>query len=177
MTMRNRTPLAAMIAVAALWAGCSSDDETATRRTDANRDADEQQIRAILHKTARRWHYADVAVLYEQEFEYLLNDMTYDEYIDHQKIKNLEADTVEDFVVKDIEFFEGDSAHVAVDVVFVGPTGDTTRLPQSWTMFLHRGRWIRPSLSGPQGQANWENLRREADSAAAAEENLGKDDW
>jgi hypothetical protein len=43
-----------------------------------------------------------------------------------------------------------------------------------WTMYYHRGHWIRPSMSGPKTQQEFEERRRKADSAAAAEE---KEEW
>ena len=109
-------------------------------------------------------------ILFEQEFECIQVEYTYDEYLEIGKIKGMESDTVHAFTVNDVQFFDRDSALVSVDVVFVGPAGDTTFYPQEWTMYYHRGHWIRPTLSTPEEQLRFEERRRKADSAARAEE-------
>ena len=132
------------------------------------------EITSTLEETAGRWRYGDKVVLYEQEFEYLQVEHTYDDYLEIDRIKRMESDTVHSFDIKNIQLFERDSALVSLDVVFVGPTEDTTRMPQEWTMFFHRGRWIRPTLSSLKLQVHFVELVRKADSAAAAEEG---EDW
>ena len=103
--------------------------------------------------------------------------MSYDEYLTVKQIKVMESDTVEDFLVKEVKFMDGDSARVDVDVMFIGPSLETTYYAQTWTMHNHEGRWIRPTLSSRKGQDEWEARRRAADSAAAAEERLDDDEW
>lgn len=154
-----------------MW-GCSS--EKGSDGAGRSFDDDRREIAATVAETAIRWHYGDKTILFEQEFEYAQIEHTYDSYLELPKIKRMEADTVHAFVVKDVKFFNRDSAHVSVEVVFVGPTMDTTYFPQTWTMYYHRGRWIRPSMSGPNTQREFEERRRKADSAAAAEE---KEEW
>jgi hypothetical protein len=165
------TPGATLAILLVLW-GCSSDKESGGGSRSL--DDDRREIAATVAETAIRWHYGDKTILYEQEFEYAQVEHTYDSYLQLPRIKKMEADTVHAFVVKDVKFFNRDSALVSVDVVFVGPTMDTTHLPQQWTMYYHRGRWIRPSMSGPNTQREFEERRRKADSAAAAEE---KEEW
>ena len=155
--------------IAAVMVNCSSDSEQTRERWSP--EESRREIATTLEETATRWHYGDKAILYEQEFEYIQVEYTYDKYLEIDQIKNMVSDTVNAFVVKDVRFFEGDSARVQVDVVFVGPAGVETVYPQEWTMFYHRGRWIRPSLSHPTGQIEFEERRRKADSAARAEEN------
>jgi hypothetical protein len=132
---------------------------------------DRREIEAVLEETATRWHYGDKAILYEQEFECLQVEYTFDKYLENDRIKEMESDTVSAFNVKDVRFFDRDSALVSVDVVFVGPAGDTTLHPQEWKMYYHRGHWIRPTLSSLGEQLRFEERRRKADSAAEAEEN------
>ena len=154
--------------LAAVLIGCSSDKEEAAGRGVSPAD-DRREIEATLDETASRWRYGDKVVLYEQEFEYVQVEHTFDKYLEIDRIKRMESDTVRAFAVKNVRFFDRDSALVSVDVVFVGPAGDTTRLPQEWTMFYHRGHWMRPTLSSFQGQKQFEERRRKADSAAEAE--------
>jgi len=159
-----------MLLLSAWLTGCSSD----TQRSDgksANPEDDRREIAATLEETAVRWRYGDKVVLYEQEFEYVQVESTYDEYLGIGEIKDMESDTVRTFLLKDVRFFDRDSAVVQVDVVFRGPAGVESILPQEWTMFYHRGRWIRPTLSNPARQLQFEERRRKADSAARAEEN------
>ena len=152
---------------------CSSESDQQDSATPTMSD-DRLEIEATLTETAGRWRYGDKAILYEQEFEYLRIEHTYDSYLEIARIKRMESDTVVAFRVGDIQFFDRDSALVSVDVVFVGPAEDTTHLPQEWMMYYHKGRWIRPTLSSISHQLDFEERRRQADSAAAAEE---EDDW
>jgi len=155
--------------------GCSTDDSSSSGSAD--RKADVQQIKDALDETIVRLRYGDKSVLYEQEFAYVKDGLTYDEYLERNEIKRMNVDTVAAFVVKDAAFLPGDSALVDVDVVFVGPLGDTTHFPQTWHMYRYNDRWIRPTLSTREGQDYWDERRRVADSAAEAEKGLGKDDW
>lgn len=156
---------------AAVWLiGCSSEKGQSGGKSVSPAD-DRREIEATLEETATRWRYGDKAILYDLEFEYVQVEYTFDKYLQIDRIKRMESDTVRAFAVKNVKFFGRDSARVSVDVVFVGPAGDTTRYPQEWTMFYHRGRWIRPTLSSITGQLQFEERRRKADSAAKVEEN------
>lgn len=172
--MRDRlTPAVLALVVSLGLVACSSESDQAGDATPTMED-DRQEIEATLAETAVRWRYGDKAILYEQEFEYIRIEHTYDSYLEITRIKRMESDTVVAFDVKDIQFFERDSALVSLDVVFVGPTDDTTRRAQEWMMFYHLGHWIRPTLSTIHNQLDFEERRRQAESAAAAEE---EDDW
>jgi hypothetical protein len=173
--MRDRL-LPAMLILTVLLGlvACSSDsDEPGT--SVATPEQDRLDIEANLAETAGRWRYGDKAVLFDQEFEYLRVEHTYDSYLEIDRIKRMEADTLRAFDIHNIKLFDRDSAVVSLDVVFVGPTEDTTLMPQEWTMYYHRDRWIRPTLSTRQLQAHFDERRRLADSAAAAEED--GEDW
>jgi hypothetical protein len=170
MTTGKLNVCALALSVAVWLIGCSSEKGQSGNKSVSPAD-DRREIEATLDETATRWRYGDKAILYEQEFEYVQVEHTFDKYVAIDKIKRMESDTVRAFAVKDVQFFDRDSAQVSVDVVFVGPAGDTTRLPQKWMMFYHRGRWIRPTLSSFTGQLQFEERRRKADSAAKAEEN------
>ncbi|UCC44479.1 MAG: hypothetical protein JSU65_00690 [Candidatus Zixiibacteriota bacterium] len=126
----------------------------------------------MFTEASTRWHYGDKAALYDIEFEYLQEKNTFDEYLEFGQIQHLEADTLVQMVVRSVEFFGQDSAMAVVDAIFVGPTGDTTVFPDRYKVYYHRGRWIFPSVSVIEQQLQWEELRRVADSAAAAEEEL-----
>ena len=174
MTRDRLLPVILMLALLLGLAACSSDsDEPGT--TLSTEEQDRFEIETTLAETAGRWRYGDKAILYDQEFEYVRLEYTYDAYLELDRVKRLEADTIVAFDVKNIGFFDRDSASVSVDVVFVGPTRDTTRLPQEWIMYYYKGRWIRPTVSNPEHQVLYDERRRLADSAAAAEED--EEDW
>jgi hypothetical protein len=156
-----------------LW-GCSSDKSGNVGKRRGSIEDDRREIESTLAEIATRWSCGDKVALLEQEFEYAQIEYTYDQYLDIPKVRKMESDTVYTFAVKDVKFFEGDSALVDVDVVFVGPTQDTTRLPQKWVMYYDHGHWIRPTISFRARQVEFEERRRKADSAAAAEE---KEKW
>jgi hypothetical protein len=170
MTTGKLTVSALILSVAFGLSGCSSEKGQSGGQSVSPAD-DRREIEATLEETATRWRYGDKVILYEQEFECLQVEYTFDEYLELGDIKGMNSDTVRAFTVKNVRFFDRDSALVSVDVVFVGPAGIPTLYPQEWTMFYHRGRWIRPTLSSPQEQLRFEERRRKADSAAKAEEN------
>ncbi len=155
-------------AIAALLiGGCGGKKEGAT----AGGKSDEQQIQDVLNEVITRWHYGDKAGLYDNEFEYLRERYTFDDYLKFGELR-LDADTVEAIEAKDIKLFGRDSALVDAEVVFKGPTGKITRLRNATTqykMYYYGGRWIRPTVSQYDLQMRYEQSRRAADSAAEAE--------
>jgi hypothetical protein len=170
MTTGKLSVNALLLFVTAWLFGCSSEKGQSGSQSVSPED-DRREIEATLEETATRWRYGDKVILYEQEFECLQVEHTFDEYLEKSEIKMMQSDTVATFAVRNVRFFDRDSAQVSVDVVFVGPAGDTTLYPQEWTMYYHCGHWIRPTLSSPGDQLRFEERRRKADSAARAEEN------
>ncbi len=155
--------------------GCSSEepkedtagavDRTGTTGSGAGVEA----IQESLNEVVARWHSGDKAVLYDNEFPYLRDDLTFEDYLENEQVQRLEADSLAAMKVKDVQFFGEDSAAVDIDVIFVGPLGDTSRLDNKYTMYYYGGRWLRPTLSEFVKQEEREVDRRIADSAAAAE--------
>lgn len=174
MTRDKLVLIALVLALLMALAACSSDTEE-PEDAPSIMERDRLEIETSLAEIAGRWRYGDKAVLYENEFEYLQSEHTYDAYLEIARIKRMESDTVVAFQVKDVKFFDRDSAKATIDVVFVGPSLDTTRMPQLWTLFYHQDKWIRPTLSTLENQLVFEERRRKADSAAAVEED--SEDW
>ncbi|HUV31904.1 MAG TPA: hypothetical protein VMY05_12575 [Acidobacteriota bacterium] len=161
----------------ALAAGCSGDkDGSGTPGTGDSAggpdSTDIREIAAMFREAAVRWHHGDKAVLYDLEFEYVRNKYTFDEYLEFKQIKYLEADSLEMLVLKDIEFFDYDSAIAVAEAVFVGPSGDTSYYPDRYRLYYQNDRWIHPTFGTIDYQLEYEDLRRVADSAAAAEAEL-----
>ena len=176
-TKRWRNPVSGLLIVlVAIALGCSGDtdqaDDTVGESTSVQDSSDVELIQAMFTEVAVRWHHGDKAGLYDLEFEYLQDKYTYDEYLDFRQIQYLEADTLEALTVKDVEFFRRDSATVTAEAVFIGPTGDTSYMTDQYRVYLHRGRWIRPTTGSIDLQMEYEELRRVADSAAEAEAEL-----
>jgi hypothetical protein len=150
--------------------GCSSDQPQQDAAPPAA-PSDREAIQTALNEIQARWRYGDKGVLYENELSYLRDAMSFDEYLERKEIVHLEADSMVAMNATDIEFHGRDSALAKIEVVFVGPTGDTTRLTHESMFYNYKDTWLRPSISHPSYQGKHDELRRIADSSAAAEEN------
>jgi len=169
--LRNFLILTAMFV---LLLGCQSEKaEQEEMSVEEGREADIQAIQATISEAITRWHYGDKAVLYENEFEYLRYEMTFDEYLEDEKVKLAEADTVEAINVLDAVFYGSDSADCDVEVVFLGPAEIETFDYQNYRFYFSAGKWIRPFISRPERQKMFEENKRIADSTAEAE----SEDW
>jgi len=159
----------------ALVVGCSSEQTDQAEPGDANltqREADSIAIQNTLTEVITRWRHGDKSALYDQEFDYFKFEFSYDDFLELDNVKKMNADSAYGFNVQGIKFFDRDSAAVDVEVVFKGLTDSLTFDYDTYTMYYTNGRWVRPSFSAPQYQKEFEEARRIADSAAAAEEEL-----
>ncbi len=164
-----------LLALAAVMVGCSSEQAEQDAPVETNltvRETDSLAIQASLTEIITRWRHGDKSALYEQEFDYLRFEYSYDEFLEFEHVKDMNADSAYAFNVKGLKFFDRDSADVKVEVVFKGVTGNLTYDYDTYKMYRSHDRWVRPSFSAPQMQAEFEEARRIADSAAAAEEDL-----
>jgi hypothetical protein len=168
----SRTYLNAVLltALVLLLGACSGEAEKKSETVSVDDAAKIAAIQETLTEAITRWHYGDMTVLYENEFPYLRDEHTLEEYLDHRNIKTVSADSVEALIVKSVDFYGSDSADAKVDIIFVGDTGDTTRRIDTYRVYYYDGRWIKPTLSSWTPQMEHERVRRTADSAAAAEE-------
>ncbi|RKX25486.1 MAG: hypothetical protein DRP45_05795 [Candidatus Zixiibacteriota bacterium] len=166
-----------------IW-GCSSDDaqteavdqDNQVSQAQANeRQNDIDEIQEMLTEAITRWRHGDVSVLYDLEFEYFRYETSFDEYVELNQVKYANADTVISITVKDVVFFEQDSADAAVQIMFIGPSWDTTYQHDSYRVYYENDRWIRPYVSHPTLAARFKENRLRADSAAAAE--AEGEDW
>jgi hypothetical protein len=160
-----------VIGLLAVLTGCGNSDTTTA---DAPAD-DRALIQESLSEIITRWHYGDLAGLYDNEFSYLQDRMTFDDYIKTREMQ-LDADTVEGIVAKEFKFFGRDSADVGAEITFKGPKGKISVQRDTYRMYFYRGRWIRPTLSLYATELEYQNMRRAYDSAAEAEaKELGDD--
>ena len=160
-----------MAALVTLSASCSKTPDKNSQTDETTEFTDSQLIQFALNETATRWHYGDKAVLYDMEFDFYKKQYSYDDYLAHRFIKELEADSLESLIVLAVHPFGEDSILVDAEAVFVGPAGVKTRFSEgvSYQFYFHNGRWIHPTISSYKGQLEFEQIRRSADSAADAE--------
>ena len=152
--------------------GCNDKAEKAAGQSStptASTD-DRALIQEALTEAIARWHSGDKAVLYDNEFEYLQAKYNFDDYLTFRQIEFAEADTVTGIAAQEYTFFGRDSALVNVEVTFKGPSGKVSKDYDKYMMYFHRGRWIRPSVGSIEIQREYDQIRRQADSAAEAEE-------
>lgn len=168
--------------------GCGSEpQETSTadsstpaaegrREFTGERAEDKQQMQALVDEIIERFKYYDKAPLWENEFSYLHDRATFDEYLEFDHIKYFNPDSIDHIDLLEFDF-KGDTCLVNVEVVFEGPTGKISKDYDTYSFFFHNGRWIRPTFtsnaSGIIQQAEYERIIRAADSAAKAEAEEG----
>jgi hypothetical protein len=129
-------------------------------------------VEAVMTEALVRWSYRDKSVLYENEFESVRAKFSLEEYLNSYRIKTANgADTVVGYYVTGGTFYERDSVIVDDVVVFIGPTDKRTDFVNKDLLFYRQGRWIHPMISTMRDQLEYEQLIRQADSAAAAEGN------
>jgi len=129
----------------------------------------EEVIAEMLNDVITRLHYGDKSGLYENEFEYFTDEYNFDDYLKMDQTRYAQADTITFVEVRNVEFFDKDSALVAVTVHFEGPTGKKSYFRDKIVVYYHKGRWIKPTVSVIDQQLIYEDKIKVADSAAAAE--------
>ena len=160
-----------LIGLLALVAGCSDSDSPSSQSPADDRAL----IQESLSEAITRWRYGDKAGLYDNEFSYLQDRMTFDDYLKTKEMQ-LDADTVDGITAKEFKFYGRDSVDVAVEVSFKGPTGKVSVQRDSYRMYFYRGKWVRPTLSMLATELEYQQMRRAYDSAAEAEaKELGDD--
>jgi hypothetical protein len=175
MTLGKYVAVISLVASLTLWFGCSkkeSTDGSSTTSSPARELTDSELIQATLDEVVTRWRYGDKGGLYDMEWEYLQDKYTFDQYLEFGNIKPLVADTMERMVVTGGQFAPKESAIVNVDVIFKGPTGQTSIAKDTHMFFFHRGRWVRPIAGARYLQLEYEHIQKAADSAAEEEAKL-----
>ena len=160
---------------------CGGEDDGQSGQIEApelsEREQALQDIQAVLDETIERFKYFDKSALYEMELEYYKDQTTYGEYLEEDGIRHFNPDSVARIVAQDLEFRGPDTAAVDVQVVFVGPTGDSSFAQDTYTFLKRDGQWIKPTITSNYAaireQQRYEELIRQADSAAKAEAEEG----
>ncbi len=160
------------VVILAMFSGCGSKTDSSGKTSVTGGDqqkSDRDLIQERLTETITRWHYGDKAALYDNEPDYLWDKYTFDDYLKMRQIEWAEADTVIALNVTNIKFYGRDSALANVEVVFKGPTGVISKDYDKYMMYYYRGGWNRPTVGTMDQEMDYENVRRQADSAAEAE--------
>lgn len=132
------------------------------------------EIEASMTEALIRWSYRDKAALYDNELEYIQDRWTLEEYLDQTRIMAANgADSIVGFYCTGGVFYNRDSVIIDDVIVFIGLNGNQIDFVNKDKLYYRRGRWIRPTLGKMWEQLDYERLIRQADSAAAAEEEEG----
>lgn len=160
-----------------LFVSCSKKSDSGDTGRDATVGSfpkgelsEEAAIEETLNEVVTRLRYGDKSGLYDNEFEYATDETTFDDYLTKGEIRYAQADTITFIEVRHVKFFDHDSAAVDVTVHFEGPTGKKSYLRDKIVVYHHKGRWIKPTVSIIDLQADYQEKIRVADSAAVAEE-------
>ena len=170
-----------------IFYGCSSDSNTKTKEAnDTQVDTNVEKIgktpkkelvtvkdtiEANLSEAMERLRYWDNSGLYENEFGYLLDETTFDEYLTFGQITFRNPSTVIGLVVDSLFMFEHDSAEVWVTIDLENPDGTLSSMSeQRLISYYHRGRWIKPTVSVMKNQAEYDELIRQAEEASQWED-------
>lgn len=181
---RSRALIVIFVALFAILAACSSDKESADAGaqaddTEAARDftddraQDKAEIQALFDELVARVHERDFGVLYDNEFTYLKDEYTYDDYLGFGQLKSYQIDTVKSINIVDFTFRGDDTCDVMMEAVFRNAPPGQDRARNAAVVYYHHGRWIKPTISGtgngPELQRTYERTIFQAESAAAAE--------
>jgi uncharacterized protein YihD (DUF1040 family) len=174
-TMKLREMLL-IIPCVVLIASCNSktgSDNVAQNSNSVAGEIDEASEKKIidstLNATIMRLKLGDKSALYENEFEYFTDEVNFDDYLKKGEIQTAQADTITLLEMKNIDLFDHDSALVDLTVHFEGPTGQKSYLDDKIVVYYYKGRWIKPTVTTPGRQLEYEEKIRVADSAAAAD--------
>lgn len=149
--------------------GGKEKDTTLASSAAEGEPSEEKAIDEMLNEVITRVRYGDKSGLYENEFEYFIDEKSFDEYLKMGEIRAAHADTITFIEIRHIEFFDHDSASVDVTVHFEGPTGKKSSLDDKLVVYYQNGRWIKPTVTVKDLQLDYEEKIRVSDSAAAAE--------
>jgi len=156
--------------------GCGGNKETKEKiESDAQNpvtpEGKEKLFEDILNRTMDRLRYSDKSYIYELEFPYYREEISFDKFLEIGKIRAAKADTLEFVDIVKLNMYETDSVVAHVEVHFKGPTGaESIFKGDSLTFYWYGGEWIRPTVSTYFAQRQLDVIRQRADSAAQAEE-------
>ena len=163
----QRLLLLTVLAAALTW-GCGGGDKTDTRLADVDTASIEKKFERQINYVMERLRYDDKSAMWENEFEYLHAEMTFDDYLTRKVIAYAAADSVDHVEVKNVDEFK-DSALARVVVHFKGLSGRESAISDTIVMYHHDGRWLKPTYSTSSKQLAFDSVRQAAIKAAERE--------
>lgn len=122
-----------------------------------------------INKTFTLLKHGDKSGLFENEFSYITDGKTFDEYLKYGEVSSAKVESLTVVDVLEIEQFDTDSLKASVQVNFLGPSGKPSFIKDRITLYQQDGRWIKPIVGRLKGQLDYLERMHEADSAAEAE--------
>jgi len=127
-------------------------------------------IESVMNEAMQRLRYREKSYLYEMEFAYYRDKFDFDHYLAEGKIRTAQADTLQYVDVVNVSYFAHDSARAEVAVHFKGPSGlETIFKDKNVMLYWHEGHWIKPTLSNPLAQKQYDEIREKALEAVKKE--------
>ena len=124
-------------------------------------------IETALSEAMERLIYYDNSGLYENEFSYLTDDKTFDEYLTFGQITYHDPVDVLKLVIDSLNMFAHDSAAAWASVTLKFEDGSIkTMNEQLLKVYYHKGKWIKPTVSVIKNQVAYDELIRQAEEAA-----------
>lgn len=122
-----------------------------------------------INKTYTLLKNGDKSGLFENEFSYITDGKTFDEYLKYGEVSSAKVESLTVVDVLGIETYALDSLKADVQVNFLGPSGKPSNIKSRITFYQQDGRWIKPLVGKLFHQLDYLKRMRQADSAASAE--------
>ncbi len=128
-------------------------------------------IEAALSDAMERLRYYDNSGLYENEFAYLTDESSFDDYLKFGQITQRPLADVTELKVDSLWMFAHDSASVWVSITLEDAEGKVDNLTeQKLKVYYHKEKWIKPTVSVIKYQLEYDDLIRQADEASQWED-------
>ncbi len=128
-------------------------------------------IEAALSDAMERLRYYDNSGLYENEFSYLTDESSFDDYLKFGQITQRPQADVTELKVDSLWMYGHDSASVWVSIALEYPGGQVENMTeQELKVYYHKEKWIKPTVSVIKYQLEYDDLIRQADEASQWED-------
>lgn len=156
--------------------GCSEDPKEAVQKDSPSNDNIAQPqnelltikdtIYQMLNEPWERAKYSDNSGYYENEFSYVTDETSLDDYITWGQITYKEPYDILEIQVGNIAFYRPDSARVDIGVLKKDSTGKEWVDDYTIPIYYFEGRWIKPTVAIYPNQKKYEDRIRQAIEAA-----------
>lgn len=127
----------------------------------------EDTIEAALSEAMERLRYFDNSGLYENEFAYLTDETSFDEYLTFGQITYHPPGEVIALGIDSLEMFAHDSAVAWVTISLEFQNGSVEEMTeQMLTVYYHKNKWIKPTVSVIKNQVEYDDLIKQAEEAS-----------